>query len=86
MSRMLISMAVLATLTMAARAQAPAPAAPANPPTTAEATPPDGGKAKAAGGDTANDQTYKMKDGGMYQPPAQRPSSPAQDRGIYGRT
>ena len=78
MSKMLISFAALAALTVAAHAQAPAPAP--------DAKPAPGDAAKPAGGDTANQETYKMKDGGMYQPPAQRPASPAMDTKTYGRT
>ena len=79
MSKMLISLAALAALTIAAQAQSPS--------LPADAKPASGGEAKPAdGGDTANQDTYKMKDGGMYQPPAQRPASPAQDLSVYGRT
>ena len=59
----------------------PAPAAKADTPPTDASAP-----SKPAAGDTANQETYKMKDGGMYQPPAQRPASPAMDTSIYGRT
>lgn len=56
-----------------------------------DAAKPEADVAKGAGGASgtsgfANQETYKMKDGGMYQPPAQRPASPAQDLSIYGRT
>ena len=78
MSKLLISFAALAALTVAAQAQTPTP--------PADAKPAAGDAAKPAGGDTANQETYKMKDGGMYQPPAQRPASPAQNLSVYGRT
>ncbi len=74
MSKMLIPFAALAALTVVAQAQAP------------DAKPAPGDSAKPAGGDTANQDTYKTKDGGMYQPPAQRPASPAMDTKTYGRT
>ena len=68
----------------AEKADAPAQLAPAakadTPPTNASA------QSKPAAEDTANQETYKMKNGGMYQPPAQRPASPAMDTKMYGRT
>ena len=80
MSKILISLVALAALGTAAHAQTPTP-------TPTQPGPPSSDTAKPTGtGDTANQQTYKMKDGGMYQPPAQRPVSPAMDTKTYGRT
>lgn len=91
MSRMLITLAAMVALVVAARAQTPAPPAASEPsPPAASPAPgrpaakPDG--AKAAVGDTATEQSYEMKGGGMYQPPARRPASPAMDIDTYGRT
>ena len=55
----------------------------------AKATPSPSGaaaQAKPAGSDTATEWTYKTKDGQMYQPPEQRPDSPAMETKTYGRT
>ncbi len=94
MPRILISLAALATLTFGAHAQSPAPAAPktdgpAQPQAkTDEAMPgaSDAAQAKASGNGNATEWTYKTKDGQMYQPPEQRPASPAMDLSVYGRT
>ena len=63
----------------------PPPASPPAKPATAAATTPPA----AAGAQTSPDatnETYRTKDGGMYQPPAVRPASPAMDTSHYGRT
>ncbi len=67
------------------RAQASAP--PTAPPQAA--TPPAAPQADPApqpGTPFATDQTYRTKDGTLYQPPAERPASPAADTSQYGRT
>lgn len=99
MRRMLISLAAMATLTTGAYAQSPAPAAapsdpashadaPAQPAAKADAAAPTDTTAqtKAAGDGSATQWTYKTKDGQMYEPPKQRPASPAMDLSVYGRT
>lgn len=83
-----IKVASLMVLLLAGAAQAQQPSAPAGD-TKPDAGNPDVAKSdagKSGTGDFATQETYKMKDGGMYQPPAQRPSSPAQDLSTYGRT
>ncbi len=86
MSKILISLTVMAALTGVAHAQTPAPPAPDATPAPSDAAKPASGDGHSGVGDTANQQTYKMKDGGMYQPPAQRPASPAMETKTYGRT
>lgn len=68
-----------------------APASPANAPQAAASAPgsPPSDKAaqaKPVGSGTATEWTYKTKDGQMYQPPEQRPDSPAMETKTYGRT
>ena len=71
-------------------AQKQAEQAPTQPVSTPAAPPAAPAKPAVAQGDgqptTADQQTYRMKDGGMYQPPARRPASPAADTSHYGRT
>ena len=94
MTRILLSLTALAALTLGAQAQAPvnpsaaaAPLSDAKPAPQATPSPSDtAAQAKPAGGDTASEWSYKTKDGQMYQPPEQRPASPAMETKTYGRT